>query len=182
MTGCPEGTPAATPSSPYHRSRDPYPGWHPELLASVATRMSSGHRAATVAANRELLGTYWAIGSDILARQDRQGWGARIIDRLWADLRERFPDARGYSPRNLKYMRAFAAAWPDPVIVQDRLAQLPMDSTPRAVAAPISSTIEPIQTAALAMHRACWRRYTATVISKRPANSGSSARQPVSIR
>jgi hypothetical protein len=43
-----------------------------------------------VAANRELLGTCWSIGSDILARQDQQGWGARIIDRLSADLRERF--------------------------------------------------------------------------------------------
>jgi hypothetical protein len=90
----------------------------------VSNRIASGHRTAIVAANRELLATYWAVGADILARQDEQGWSARIIDRLSADLRERFPDARGYSPRNLKYMRAFAAAWPDPAIVQDRLAQL----------------------------------------------------------
>ena len=101
------------------------PGWYPALLASVSTRVSTGAQRAVAAANRELLATYWAIGADILARQHEQGWGARIIDRLSADLRERFPGARGYSPRNLKYMRAFAAAWPDPAIVQDRLAQLP---------------------------------------------------------
>lgn len=48
-----------------------------------------------------------------------------MIDRLSADLRQRFPGARGYSPRNLKYMRAFAAAWPDREVVQESLAQLP---------------------------------------------------------
>ncbi len=48
-----------------------------------------------------------------------------MIDRLSADLRQQFPDARGFSSRNLKYMRAFAAAWPDFAIVQARLAQLP---------------------------------------------------------
>ncbi|MEP6560272.1 MAG: PDDEXK nuclease domain-containing protein [Nakamurella sp.] len=61
----------------------------------------------------------------MLARQGEQGWGAKIIDRLSSDLRARFPDVRGYSPRNLKYMRAFAVAWPDPAIVQRSVAQLP---------------------------------------------------------
>ena len=101
------------------------PDWYPELLAAVATRVAVGQQRAIAAANRELLATYWAIGTDILERQGEQGWGAKIIDRLSADLRERFPAARGYSPRNLKYMRAFAAAWPDLAIVQDHLAQLP---------------------------------------------------------
>ena len=101
------------------------PGWYSELLAAVSTRVNSGQQRAVTAANRELLLTYWAVGAEILARQDQQGWGARIIDRLAADLRERFPAARGYSPRNLKYMRAFAAAWPDPAIVQRTVAQLP---------------------------------------------------------
>jgi predicted nuclease of restriction endonuclease-like (RecB) superfamily len=77
------------------------------------------------AVNQELVSTYWAVGAEILARQDAEGWGARVIDRLAADLRERFPDASGFSARNLKYMRAFAAAWPENQIVQAPLAQLP---------------------------------------------------------
>ena len=67
---------------------------------------------------------YWDIGRLILDRQERAGWGARIIDRLSADLREAYPDMKGLSPRNLKYMRAFAAAWPDRSIVQEALAQI----------------------------------------------------------
>src|SRR5664279_5193039 len=110
------------PVAPSTRSM---PAWYPDLLASVSDHIETGRPRAISAANREMLATYWAIGNDILARQKQEGWGARVIDRLSADLRERFPDAKGYSPRNLKYMRAFAAAWPDPAIVQRSAAQLP---------------------------------------------------------
>ena len=101
------------------------PTWYPDLLASVAAQVRTGHRRAVGAANAELLGAYWAIGRAILDRQHEEGYGTKVIDRLSADLRERFPDARGYSPRNLRYMRAFAATWPNVEIVQQRVAQLP---------------------------------------------------------
>ena len=68
---------------------------------------------------------YWQIGRDILARQAQQGWGAKVIERLAHDLRAAFPEMKGFSPRNLKYMRAFAEAWPDESFVQEVLAQLP---------------------------------------------------------
>jgi predicted nuclease of restriction endonuclease-like (RecB) superfamily len=68
---------------------------------------------------------YWQIGRDILVRQAEQGWGGKVIDRLAHDLRTAFPTMKGFSPRNLKYMRAFAEAWPDTEFVQAVLAQLP---------------------------------------------------------
>lgn len=68
---------------------------------------------------------YWQIGNDILIRQAQQGWGAKVIERLAQDLRSAFPDMKGFSPRNLKYMRAFAEAWPDAELVQQAAAQLP---------------------------------------------------------
>jgi hypothetical protein len=55
----------------------------------------------------------------------RADWGARAIDRLPSDLREAFPDMKGFSPRNLKYMRAFAAVWRKRAIVQEALAPIP---------------------------------------------------------
>jgi predicted nuclease of restriction endonuclease-like (RecB) superfamily len=75
--------------------------------------------------NRELVLLYWQIGRDILERQAQQGWGAKVIERLAHDLRTAFPDMKGFSPRNLKYMRAFAETWPDSEFVQGVLAQLP---------------------------------------------------------
>jgi hypothetical protein len=61
----------------------------------------------------------------ILQRQAKEGWGAKVIDRLSSDLRQAFPDMKGFSPGNLKYMRAFAEVWPDKAIVQRVVAQLP---------------------------------------------------------
>ncbi|QNK83262.1 YhcG family protein [Nakamurella sp. PAMC28650] len=101
------------------------PEWYPDLLAAVSDHVTAGRRRAVAAMNAGMVATYWAIGRAILNRQDQQGWGAKVIDRLSTDLRERFPDARGYSPRNLKYMRAFAAAWPEEAIVQRTAALLP---------------------------------------------------------
>lgn len=101
------------------------PNWYPELLESVAQQMMAGRHRALVAAGQELVATYWRIGRAILDRQGEEGWGTKVIDRLAVDLSHRFPDARGYSARNLRYMRAFAAAWPHEAILQAPLAQLP---------------------------------------------------------
>jgi len=101
------------------------PGWYPALLASVSGDVTTRHRRAVAAANAELQASYWSVGREILDRQDEEGYGTKVIGRLSADLKNRFPEARGYSPRNLKHMRAFAAAWPDSEVVQGGLAQLP---------------------------------------------------------
>jgi predicted nuclease of restriction endonuclease-like (RecB) superfamily len=74
--------------------------------------------------NWELVLLYWQIGREILIRQQQQGWGAKVIDKLAKDLRKEFPEMKGFSPRNLKYMRAFAETYPDEQIVQEALAQI----------------------------------------------------------
>jgi predicted nuclease of restriction endonuclease-like (RecB) superfamily len=66
----------------------------------------------------------WDIGGEILLRQEREGWGSKVVDRLARDLRSLFPDM-GMSPRNLKYMRAFAKAWPAAEKVPQPVAQIP---------------------------------------------------------
>gem|GEM_PF-13407 len=75
--------------------------------------------------NRELLALYWQLGRDILDRQAREGWGAGVIDQVSVDLRIAFPEMKGFSRSNLKYMRAFAEAWPDLAIGQPPVGQLP---------------------------------------------------------
>ncbi|WP_244175834.1 DUF1016 N-terminal domain-containing protein [Microbacterium oxydans] len=76
--------------------------------------------------NNELLQLWWRIGRTILDRQAAEGWGAKVLDRLAADLRAEFTTMRGFSRRNLLYMRAFAQAWPDETdLVQRPIAQLP---------------------------------------------------------
>lgn len=95
------------------------------FLESLRARIQAARLKAALSANREVLLLYWSIGRDILARQATLGWGAKVIDRLSTDLRREFPEIKGFSPRNLKYMRAFAEAWPDEGFVQRSVAQLP---------------------------------------------------------
>jgi predicted nuclease of restriction endonuclease-like (RecB) superfamily len=95
------------------------------LLAELKERIRTARLKAAVAVNEELILLYWSIGRDILDRQTTAGWGARVIDRLAADLRRDFPEMTGLSPRNLKYMRAFAEAFPEREIVQQVVARLP---------------------------------------------------------
>ena len=101
------------------------PEGYADWLDDLKSRIHAAQQRSTLAVNRELVLLYWQIGSDILARQAAQGWGAKVIDRLAHDLRIAFPQMKGFSPRNLKYMRAFAEAWADPEFVQGVLAQLP---------------------------------------------------------
>ena len=103
----------------------PPPEGYANWLADLKSRIHSAQQRATLAVNRELVLLYWQIGRDILTRQSVQGWGAKVIERLAHDLRVAFPDMKGFSPRNLKYMRAFAQAWPEAEFVQQAAAQLP---------------------------------------------------------
>jgi len=95
------------------------------LLEQIKQRVRVAQIRATLASNRELIQLYWDIGHDILKQQKTKGWGAQVIERLASDLRSAFPNIHGFSPRNLKYMRAFAGAWPERSIVQQLVAQIP---------------------------------------------------------
>ncbi|MDI6809499.1 MAG: PDDEXK nuclease domain-containing protein [Candidatus Eisenbacteria bacterium] len=101
------------------------PAGYAAALGEIKHRIQEERLRTVMAANSAMVMLYWDIGGLILERQEREGWGARVIDRLSGDLREAFPDMRGLSPRNLKYMRAFATAWPEGAIVQEVLAQIP---------------------------------------------------------
>ena len=104
---------------------DPLPGVYDSFLQELKDRIRSAQVRAALSVNRELVVLYWSIGRDILTRQKNEGWGTKIIDRLSEDLAKAFPEMRGFRARNLKYMRAFAEAYPDQEFVQQVVAQLP---------------------------------------------------------
>jgi predicted nuclease of restriction endonuclease-like (RecB) superfamily len=101
------------------------PADYATLLHELKQRIAGERLRVVLAANTAMVLLYWDIGRAILQRQAKEGWGTKVIDRLSHDLRAAFPDMKGLSPRNLKYMRAFAEAWPDRVFVQQLAAQIP---------------------------------------------------------
>lgn len=99
------------------------------FLSDLKTRIRAARTRAALAVNRELV----QIGRDILERQEREGWGAKVIERLANDLRREFPDMKGFSRANLMYMRSFAAAWDSEEIVQRLVGQIPWGQNVRAL-------------------------------------------------
>jgi predicted nuclease of restriction endonuclease-like (RecB) superfamily len=109
------------------------PEGYSALLAALKERIREARLRSSLAVNRELILLYWSIGRDILSRQEQAGWGAKIIERLAADLHRDFPEMTGLSARNLKYMRAFAEAYPDSRFVQQAVALLPWGHNVRLI-------------------------------------------------
>ena len=99
------------PSRPAARPQElALPAGYQEALREIKAQVVSARVSAARKVNAELIGLYHHIGGVILDRQQDQGWGAHVIDRLATDLRTEFPGMRGFSRSNLEYMRRFAAA------------------------------------------------------------------------
>ena len=95
------------------------------FLRELKERIRSAQIRTALNVNRELVLLYWQIGREILMRQQADGWGTKVIERLSRDLRAAFPEMKGLSRTNLLYMQAFARAYPNESIVQQLVGQIP---------------------------------------------------------
>ena len=96
-----------------------------QFIEEIKNEIRKQRISVVLNANSSMICLYWNIGKAILEKQEQEGWGAKVIDRLAKDLKEAFPDMSGFSPRNIKYMRKFAECWSDFEIVQQVVAQIP---------------------------------------------------------
>src|SRR3954464_6366999 len=98
---------------------------YPKILEGIKIEIRQARLKAALSANAHLLALYWQIGNTILEQQQQANWGGKLTERLSDDLRREFPDMKGFSHRNIKYMRQFAATYPSFKIGQPVVAQLP---------------------------------------------------------
>ena len=96
-----------------------------EVLNKLKHRIKTAQVKAALSVNKEMIILYWEIGKTISDKQNNEGWGSKIVDRLAHDLKISFPDLKGFSPRNLKYMKKFAQTYPDFEFMQQLAAQIP---------------------------------------------------------
>lgn len=89
-----------------------------EIVEFLKEKIRTGRLNAVLTANIQMLSLYWEIGNIIGIQETTKGWGAKVVDLLAKDLKSEFPDFKGLSPRNLRYMRDFALAWPELSILQ----------------------------------------------------------------
>lgn len=95
------------------------------FLQSLKDRIKSAQIRAMLSVNRELVLLYWQIGREILERQEMHGWGAKVVEHISKDLRATFPEMKGFSLRNIKYMQSLAETYRDSEFVQQLVAQIP---------------------------------------------------------
>lgn len=102
------------------------PDGYAATLEDLKRHVHSARLRVQRRANNELLELWWHIGQTIRVRQSEEAWGTSVLSRLASDLRAEFPSMKGFSPANLRYMRRFAEAWPDPSVIRQRpVGELP---------------------------------------------------------
>ena len=101
------------------------PAGYAELLNRLKSRISATQIRAALAANGEVIQLYWDVGKEITERQEREGWGSSIIERLARDLQAAFPGVSGFSPRNVWDMRQFYLVLRHDEILRQAVAELP---------------------------------------------------------
>jgi hypothetical protein len=107
------------------------PADYAPFLESLKLRVRQAQSKSVLLANRELTRLYWDIGRRIVERQDLEGWGQGIVDRLATDIQTAFPGIRGFSAPNVWRMRAFYLAFrpQSPILSQPVIELAPSIST-----------------------------------------------------
>ena len=101
------------------------PNWYDDFFSEIRNTIAASRQNIMWTANVQMTMMYYHIGKEIFRRQKQEGWGAKVIDRLSNDIKNKFPEAHGFSPRNLMYMRQFAEQWPKEETVVNIISKLP---------------------------------------------------------
>lgn len=94
------------------------------LLTEIKERIRSAQYEALKAVNKELVGLYWDIGRMIVERQKGATWGKAVVERLAADLQKELPGIRGFSARNIWYMRVLHVTYATQPKLQPLVAEI----------------------------------------------------------
>lgn len=96
-----------------------------KFLNEIKSRIVSARIQAVRSVNHELIRLYWDIGKNIVERQEKYKWGDNIVEMLARDLKEAFPEARGFSDRNVWNMRRFYEEYKNNPFLQQAVAEIP---------------------------------------------------------
>src|SRR5882757_5119106 len=106
------------------------PGGYSQFIKSLKERIRSAQLRASLAVNRELIQLYWETGKDVVHRQEKDGWGSKVIERISRDLQNEFPGVEGFSRSNIFRMKAFYLAYAKVAQTVRQLEDLPVFSIP----------------------------------------------------
>ncbi len=101
-----------------------------KFITSLKAKICSAQIKGAIAVNRELINLYWEIGKEILEKQEQEGWGAKVMERVAKDLQNEFPGIEGFSRANMFRMKAFFSAYEKVAQAVRQFESLPIFSIP----------------------------------------------------
>jgi predicted nuclease of restriction endonuclease-like (RecB) superfamily len=108
-------------SEPNALHNSEYKSW----LKNLKQKVIQVQLKAAVQVNTTLLQFYWELGEEIILKQAQSNWGDGFLKQLSQDLMAEFPEMKGFSERNLKYVRQWVMFYrQDSAIGQQAVAQL----------------------------------------------------------
>jgi predicted nuclease of restriction endonuclease-like (RecB) superfamily len=99
-----------------------------DFIHAIGTEIEQAQVKLVVAANVQMLLHYWKIGHFILFHQTKLGWGGKVVEKIAKAIHKEFPEKKGYSPRNLKYMCQFAKLYPFDILKQLLAADIELET------------------------------------------------------
>lgn len=101
-----------------------------KFITSLKTKIRSAQIKGAIAVNKELINLYWEIGKDIFEKQEQEGWGSKVLDRVAKDLQNELPGIEGFSRANIFRMKAFFVAYEKVAQAVRQSDSLPIFSIP----------------------------------------------------
>ncbi|ADI37899.1 putative uncharacterized protein [Waddlia chondrophila 2032/99] len=101
-----------------------------KFVTHLKLKIRSAQFKAALAVNRELIRLYWEIGKEILDRQQKDGWGTSVIERISKDIQNEFPGIEGFSRSNLFRMKTFYLSYEKVAQAVRQLEDLPVFNIP----------------------------------------------------
>ncbi len=120
----------AKKSAPALKKTEVSPVGYAKFITSLKTKIQSAQIKAAVAVNSELIKLYWEIGKEIIEKQDREGWGSKVLEKAAKDLQNEFPGIEGFSRANIFRMKAFFVAYEKVAQAVRQLESLPIFNIP----------------------------------------------------
>lgn len=96
---------------PVKSAKSTIPSDYAGFIANLKEKIQSSQFKAALSVNREMIQLYWEVGKDIVDKQEKDGWGSKVIERVAKDLQNEFPGIEGFSRTNIGRMRAFYLAY-----------------------------------------------------------------------
>lgn len=101
-----------------------------KFITSLKTKIRSAQIKGAIAVNKELIKLYWNIGKDIIEKQEQDGWGSKVLERVAKDLQSEFPGVEGFSRANMFRMKAFFIAYEKVAQAVRQFESMPIFSIP----------------------------------------------------